>query len=129
MKQSLSRNDRLKSYKRIRLLFASGEKFRVSPLLLYYRIVPEAQQDGSNLKMGVSVGARHFKRAVDRNLLKRRVREAYRKQKQPLSELLASKSVTLDLFWVYLEPKIVEYAVISDAITKGLDQLITRLSK
>ena len=36
--QTLSKNERLKSYKRIRILFAEGEKFRVSPLLVYYRV-------------------------------------------------------------------------------------------
>lgn len=150
-RQTLSKTERLKSYKRIRLLFAEGEKFRVSPVLVYYRFVissspvpgPLSLSDGqqesfldaapsspdaapSSLQMGVSVSSRHFKRAVDRNLLKRRIRESYRKQKLALKASLEEKGLAMDLFLVYIEPKIFSYQEIDTAITEALTKLIHR---
>jgi len=150
-RQTLSKTERLKSYKRIRLLFAEGEKFRVSPVLVHYRFVSpsspvpgslslsDGQQESSldaapsspvtgpsSLQMGVSVSSRHFKRAVDRNLLKRRIRESYRKQKLALKASLEEKGLVMDLFLVYIEPKILSYQEIDTAITEALTKLIRR---
>jgi ribonuclease P protein component len=76
--------------------------------------------------MGVSVSSRHFKRAVDRNLLKRRIRESYRKQKLALKTSLEEKGLVMDLFLVYIEPKILSYQEIDTAITEALTKLIRR---
>jgi ribonuclease P protein component len=132
--QTLSKNERLKSYKRIRILFAEGEKFRVSPLLVYFRVdskvegVEEVEGGASShLQMGVSVSSRHFKRAVDRNLLKRRIREAYRTQKYELKKLLEEKGITMDIFFVYIEPEIRDYDNIHQSMTNALKSLTQKV--
>ncbi len=154
-RQTLSKTERLKSYKRIRILFAQGQKFKVFPLVVYFLMrgeeigsaskkmaaegvndvegaeglseVSRVQGDSEMvlnaegvLQMGVSVGKRHFKRAVDRNLLKRRIREAYRKQKHELKEILASSGISMDIFFVYSNARISEYAEIESAMQQGL---------
>lgn len=125
---TLSKNERLKSYKRIRILFAEGEKFRVSPLLVYYRLRDELVED-VQMQMGVSVSSRYFKRAVDRNLLKRRIREAYRLQKIALKDMLKEKKIAMDLFFVYIEPEIADYETIFKAMAQALDNLMRRINK
>ena len=79
------------------------------------------------LQMGVSVGKRHFKRAVDRNLLKRRIREAYRKQKHELKEILTASGISMDLFFVYSNARISDYAEIESAMQQGLVLLLDKV--
>ncbi len=157
-RQTLSKTERLKSYKRIRILFAQGQKFKVFPLVVYFLMRVEKggaeskkhdievgeelrEVDGLNvpaersgddvrlsnvdgiLQMGVSVGKRHFKRAVDRNLLKRRIREAYRKQKHELKEILTASGISMDIFFVYSNARISEYTEIASAMQQGLTLL------
>ena len=80
-----------------------------------------------NLQMGVSVGKRHFKRAVDRNLLKRRIREAYRKQKHELKETLTASGISMDIFLVYSNARISDYAEIDLAMQQGLTILLEKI--
>ena len=80
------------------------------------------------LQMGVSVGKRHFKRAVDRNLLKRRIREAYRKQKHEVKETLTALGISMDIFFVYSNARISDYAEIETAMTNGLSLLKDKIS-
>ncbi len=79
------------------------------------------------LQMGVSVGKRHFKRAVDRNLLKRRIREAYRKQKHELKETLTASGISMDIFLVYSNARISDYAEIETAMASALSILSDKL--
>lgn len=148
-RQTLSKTERLKSYKRIRILFAQGQKFKVFPLVVYFLLRAEEVGTASEkhavedlnlpvknsgdderllnvdgiLQMGVSVGKRHFKRAVDRNLLKRRIREAYRKQKHELKEALIASGISMDIFFVYSNARISDYAEIESAMRQGLTLL------
>lgn len=73
--------------------------------------------------MTVSVPKRLFKRAVDRNLLKRRIREAYRKNKKELYAVLEQKEIKLDLVIQYQNREIESFHVIEKALIKGLEKL------
>lgn len=86
--------ERLKSRKQIDSLFRTGKSFSVFPLRVFYRWEGEALP-----RVGVSAPKRHFKRAVDRNRIKRLLREGYRLQKQTLLE--APSAPGLQVFIVY----------------------------
>lgn len=80
MKFTFNKKEKLKSEKLITQLFVQGQSVVTYPLRLVY--MPMTFGDGSVLKAGVSVSKRNFKRAVDRNRIKRLMREAYRLQKE-----------------------------------------------
>lgn len=76
---SFKKEERLCNIKLIEKLFSNGSSFLVYP----FRIIWLSEDSSSNFPVQVliSVPKRKFKRAVDRNLIKRRIREVYRLQK------------------------------------------------
>lgn len=82
MDLSYSKSEKLKSRKAIDELFASGKHVSIFPLRLVY-VKSSVAHEG--IHFGVSVSKRHHKKAVDRNYIKRIMREAYRHQKHLLS--------------------------------------------
>ena len=79
-----TRSERLKSRKRIEALFRAGKSFNAFPLKVFY----QWEGDGATL-IGFGAPKRNFKRAVDRNRIKRLLRESWRLQKEPLPGLQA----------------------------------------
>jgi ribonuclease P protein component len=76
MKFTYPKKEKLKNQKLIEKLFLEGKSISVFPLRMIY--LQTTFEDGSKLKTGVSVSKRNFKKAVDRNRIKRLLREAYR---------------------------------------------------
>ncbi|MFG6685303.1 ribonuclease P protein component [Mariniflexile sp. HNIBRBA6329] len=79
MAQTFPKKEKLKSKKLIEQLFATGQSVSAFPLRLVF--LPTAFDDGVIAKTGVSVSKRYFKTAVDRNRIKRLMREIYRLNK------------------------------------------------
>ena len=79
MPSTYSTKDKLKSKKLIEQLFTKGQSVSAFPLRLVF--IPTTFDDEVAAKTGVSVSKRHFKTAVDRNRIKRLMRESYRLNK------------------------------------------------
>ena len=77
--------------------------------------------------MAVSVPKRLFKRAVDRNLLKRRIREAYRLNKSDLYNLSEQKELKINLVIQYQHKDIAGFHAIEEGLLKGLTKLLEKL--
>lgn len=75
------------------------------------------RKDADNSRILVSVPKKFFKRAVKRNLLKRRIREAYRLQKELLG------STRADIMFVYNSPEIADYSVIHAEVALALERI------
>lgn len=79
MKLTLGKGERLKSRKLIEKLYTEGKTIKVYPLKMVFLQVKHTSD--FPVQCGVSVPKRNFKRAVDRNRIKRLLRESYRLQK------------------------------------------------
>ena len=76
------------------------------------------------VQAGFGAGSRHFKKAVDRNRIKRLCREAYRLQKQPLVDHLVSRRRTLAVFFVYIGKDLPDYQAVTGKIGVILQKLV-----
>lgn len=114
------RKEKLKSRKQIEELFLKGRNFAVFPLRVTYQFLPSEE---SVVQVGVTVGKRYFKKAVDRNRIKRLLRETYRLQKMPLSEAMKEKKFKAFIFFVYTDKTITSFTVIKEAMNKCLLRL------
>ncbi len=112
------------------MLFTTGLKFKVQPLLVYYQLssIATSEEKVELLQMGVSVGSRYFKKAVDRNLIKRRIREAYRLNNQDLKQVLHKSNNRMDVFFVYTVSDKLTYDHIQETMKRVLQNLIDKAS-
>lgn len=74
------RTERLKLRNRISILFAKGKRFQQGPILVIWMPSPWPLERGAQIM--VSAPKRIYKRAVDRNRIRRLLREAYRLERQ-----------------------------------------------
>jgi ribonuclease P protein component len=86
---------------------------------------PDAKsKPAAPLQAGFGAGSRHFKKAVDRNRIKRLSREAYRVQKQPLIDHLKGKGLSMALFMVYTGKELPDHSTVKARIGVLLQKLI-----
>ena len=114
---TLTKEERLCGKTTVSALISSG-KWGAAPHLRY--CWSAGHETGLNRIM-VSVPKKFFKRAVKRNLLKRRMREAYRLQKQLLT------ATGIDLLLTYSHPEVADFATIYAEVTDILSRIRTKL--
>src|SRR6478672_13727950 len=86
---TLGKHERLKSRKLIDELFSKGQRISVFPYRVFYLFQTKGTITAAHsLQFGTGAGTRNFKKAVDRNRIKRLTREAWRLQKNELAEKL-----------------------------------------
>lgn len=123
---SLNKNERLKSKKTIDTLFQNGKAYFVFPFTIKYNFPEEPNREA--LQFGVSVPKRFFKKAVIRNKIKRRFREAYRIQKNILKEKLIAQNKQIAIMFIYTHQEIISYQEIENAVKKILEKMIIDLN-
>ena len=73
---------------------------------------------------GIGVSSKNFKKAVDRNRVKRLVRESYRLQKTELQKKLREKKLSLNLFFIYTSRDIPGFITVKENLKLILDRMI-----
>lgn len=86
VRNTLGPDERLKREKQIETLFREGKAFSVFPLRIVWILAERTEGEKFPVRAGFSAAKKKFKRAVDRNRLKRLMRESWRIQKHPVYE-------------------------------------------
>lgn len=126
MKNTFSKKERLCSKKRIGELYLQGESFHIYPLKFTY--LKHQLPAESIIAILISAPKHQFKHAHDRNLLKRRIREAYRINKHNLINVCTALELFLDIAIHYSAKKKETYDVIEQALISGLSRIENRYS-
>ncbi len=119
MNKRFGKTEKLKHRKDIERLFAEGKSLKKFPVKLVFYPLPTA----SIHKVGVSVPKRHFKRAVDRNRLKRLLRESYRLQKDILSENIPPHA----LMFIYTGKEKTDFHTIKEIVAQLLYDFVKQV--
>lgn len=99
--------EHLKHKRKFDELFSSGKRDFKHPIMVLWK--ETEVQNSTPLQAGFSVPKKHFKKAIERNRIKRRLREAYRTQKAPLFDRLKSSGRQLTLLFVIVKPDNISY--------------------
>ncbi len=119
------KKDKLCSHIVIEELFAKGSSFVCYPFRIIYLSAELPEEVPAQVMFSVS--KRRFKRAVHRNLLKRRCREAYRLTRGEFTELLQGGGQQIAFAMVYISGDQLPYATILKGMKKSLKKLVERL--
>jgi ribonuclease P protein component len=120
---TFTKDERLSKEKTIKELFETGSSFYLYPFKVIHIPNPDKGANAINQVL-ISVSSRQFKRAVDRNKIKRRIREAYRLQK----EVLNTKSEKAIFTFIYTAKEILPYAELKEKVLMAMTKLNTKLA-
>jgi ribonuclease P protein component len=115
---SFTRPERLKSRKAISSLFRGGHSFVAYPLRVVWKESSPYLAAMSRVQVLISVPKRNFKSAVDRNRLKRQIREAYRLQKQEFYDKIEASDLHISLMVSYIAKEALPFAEIEAGVRK-----------
>jgi len=123
---TFTKEERLCSRKLIDLLFKNGSSFLLYPFRISYLLTDVPCK--FPVQIVINVSKKRYKRAVDRNLVKRRCREVYRLQKElELYTFLTDPDKLLLLSVQFVGKKIYDYAFFEKKLTGALRKLISAL--
>ncbi len=125
--QTLRKQERLRSKKQIERLFRQGNTFRIFP----FKIIWLESETRTNYPAQVLIGVskKHLRRAVARNKLKRKIREAYRKNKQFYYDYLNETGKKVIIAIIHNGKDITRYNETEQKIIASFNRLIEEHEK
>ena len=127
MDQKFGKSYKLCSRKIMDELFSTGKSISCYPFRLVYN---EYELPTKKLfQVTISVPKRNFKKAPDRNRIKRLIRESLRKNKTELEPFLQAENKQMALFLIYVGKEILSYSEVERKIVLTLERLINDLKK
>lgn len=122
---SFPRNQKLKSRKLLGKLFAFGKSLNAYPIKLVYQT--NSPLNGEILMVGVGASSRNFKKAVDRNRIKRLLRESYRLKKHLLQDGLP-QDLQWQLFFIYTGKDVPDGKMIAEKMQFLMQKLVDQFA-
>ena len=120
--QSFTKQERLSDKKKIEELFETGKVFNLSP----YKVIYLFDQSGQcPLRMLIAVPGKTYRKAVQRNRIRRITREAYRKNKLNLLNTIKARGNSLSMILIYTDKTILSYKEIEQKIILILQRLLS----
>ena len=128
-KFTYQKKDKLKSRKQMQFLFSKGTAITIHPIRLLYTIEKEEAGIFSNglLQAGVGAPSRQFRKAVQRNKVKRLLREGYRLEKPNFTNSISITNTRLNLFFLYVDAHVQTQQQIQATIKLLLQKLADKL--
>jgi ribonuclease P protein component len=126
-KKSFTKGERLCSKKLFAELFEKGNTFYSFPFRVVWIYSPATSSSPSQI--AISVPKRVFKKAVDRNLIKRRIREAFRKNKHDLYNYLEQKERHIAFILIFKDVVISDYSKTEKDVLEMLKKLLNILKE
>jgi ribonuclease P protein component len=124
---TLNASQRLKRKKLFEEVFATGKSLRTPNVSVFYKETTLPQN--IHLQAAFSASKRKFKKAVDRNRLKRLMREAYRIQRNELENLLKSHNKQVAVVFVFTFTQVLSFAEVKEGVNKLLHNLEKQFAK
>ena len=123
-KFALTKEERIKSFKIIEVLFKEGKSVKVFPFTIKWII---RSSDKARISVGFSVPKRFIKKAHLRNLIRRRIKEVLRKNKYIIIKPLHNNNIHIYFFIIYNTNVVENYTFINNKLVQTLHVLKNEL--
>jgi len=127
-RNTFTKTERLKSRKKIQEIFTSGRVIYLHPFKALY-LTEQYSGDTYPAQIAISVSKRNFRKAVQRNAIKRKVREACRLHKSGFYKSLIKNEQMLKLFVIYTAKEEYDFHKIENEMKNLLNKISRKVLK
>lgn len=124
MRYTLGKEEKLKGKKLIELLFKEGKRVKSFPIQLIY--IKNNKETEKPIQVGFSVPKRNIKLAVDRNRIKRMLREVYRLNKYKFLDAIEDPYVFM---FIYMAKEEINYAELEQTLHKLCEKFLIKIKE
>ena len=126
MRFTFKKEERLYGHAALENVYTNGKHLHNHIIKILYIEVPKNKQPACRVVF--SVPKRNFKKAVDRNLIKRRMREVYRNHKHLLYQHLTEKQKHIHIYLIYTSKQIIEFDALKENLVQALQLLANKVN-
>lgn len=125
MKQTFTKQERLTDKRILNRLFTKGKSILIPPFRLLW--IPLESKTKYPVQVVISVPKRLHAKAAQRNLIKRRIKEAYRKNKHLVYEFLEKRNLPIALMIIYTSGEKHSYRKVEEKMILSLQKLMREM--